>query len=213
MQIMWSPQIALHKEIKSFADASLKLGKNTPFVKKRNARSMEKMGRLMVDCMQSCRRGTINWLANAIRSEYSQAIRLQKVRESSGVSENFFKVKRHLWLETLTQCRVLNPKTIRWRHYDESIGIYSIHGARYMLGEEPSGDCPRGLNWPVQVSTEGNRCRQSQFQMDLPSGAVAFWLTRLTRWTDWIKFFLNGSKGWVERCNHLLAWAESKNNK
>jgi predicted dehydrogenase len=76
------------------------------------------------------------------------------------------------------------------------IGIYSINGARYMLGEEPI--------WVTaqETKTDPVKFRDGidetiQFQMGFPSGAVASCLSTYAM-TGLDKFYLNGSKGWVE---------------
>ncbi|WP_075351879.1 Gfo/Idh/MocA family protein [Algoriphagus marinus] len=76
------------------------------------------------------------------------------------------------------------------------IGIYSINGARYMLGEEPI--------WVTAQETKTDPVKFKdgidetiQFQMGFPSGAVASCLSTYAM-NGLDKFFLNGSKGWVE---------------
>lgn len=76
------------------------------------------------------------------------------------------------------------------------IGIYSINGARYMVGEEP--------NWVTAQETKADPVKFKkgidetiQFQMGFPSGAVASCLSTYAM-NGLDKFYLNGSKGWVE---------------
>ena len=76
------------------------------------------------------------------------------------------------------------------------IGIYSINGARYMLGEEPI--------WVTAQETKTNPVKFKegidetiQFQMGFSSGAVASCLsTYAMRHLD--RFFMTGADGWVE---------------
>ena len=76
------------------------------------------------------------------------------------------------------------------------IGIYSINGARYMLGEEPI--------WVTAQETKTDPVKFKkgvdetlQFQMGFPSGAVASCLsTYAMRNLD--RFFLNVEKGFAE---------------
>ena len=76
------------------------------------------------------------------------------------------------------------------------IGIYSINGARYMLGEEPI--------WVTAQETKTDPVKFKdgidetiQFQMGFPSGAVASCLsTYAMRHLD--RFFMTGDDGWVE---------------
>lgn len=76
------------------------------------------------------------------------------------------------------------------------IGIYSINGARYMLGEDPI--------WVTAQETKNNpeKFKEGidetiQFQMGFPSGAVASCLSTYSM-NNLDRFFLNGTKGWAE---------------
>lgn len=76
------------------------------------------------------------------------------------------------------------------------IGIYSINGARYMVGEEPI--------WVTAQETKTNKEKFKegvdetiQFQLGFPSGAVASCLSSYNiRYLD--RFFLSGDKGFAE---------------
>ena len=76
------------------------------------------------------------------------------------------------------------------------IGIYSVNGARYMLGEEPI--------WVTaqEVKTDPVKFKEGvdetiTFQMGFPSGAVASCLSTYSM-NNLDKFFLNGTKGFAE---------------
>jgi len=76
------------------------------------------------------------------------------------------------------------------------IGIYSINGARYMLGEEPI--------WVTaqETKTDSVKFKEGidetiQFQMGFPSGAVANCLSTYAM-NNLDRFFLNGSEGFAE---------------
>lgn len=76
------------------------------------------------------------------------------------------------------------------------IGIYSINGARYMLGEDPV--------WVTAQETKTNPEKfpkgvdeTIQFQMGFPSGAVANCLSTYNM-SSLDRFFMTGDKGWVE---------------
>ncbi|NVJ86942.1 MAG: Gfo/Idh/MocA family oxidoreductase [Algoriphagus sp.] len=76
------------------------------------------------------------------------------------------------------------------------IGIYSVNGARYMLGEEPI--------WVTaqEVKTDPIKFKEGvdetiTFQMGFPSGAVASCLSTYSL-NNLDKFFLNGTKGFAE---------------
>jgi predicted dehydrogenase len=76
------------------------------------------------------------------------------------------------------------------------IGIYSVNGARYMIGEEPA--------WVTaqETKTDPEKFREGvdetiQFQFGFPSGAVSSCLSTYNmRHLD--RFFLNGEKGFGE---------------
>ena len=76
------------------------------------------------------------------------------------------------------------------------IGIYSINGARYMVGEEPI--------WVTAVETKTDPVKFKegvdetiQFQLGFPSGAVASCLSTYSM-NNLDRFFLNGEKGFAE---------------
>lgn len=76
------------------------------------------------------------------------------------------------------------------------IGVYSINGARYMVGEEPI--------WVTAVETKTDRVKFKegvdetiQFQLGFPGGAVASCLSTYSM-NNLDRFFLNGEKGFAE---------------
>ena len=76
------------------------------------------------------------------------------------------------------------------------IGIYSVNGARYMVGEEPI--------WVTAQETKTDTVKFKdgvdetiQFQLGFPSGAVASCLSTYSM-NNLDKFFLNGEKGFAE---------------
>ncbi len=76
------------------------------------------------------------------------------------------------------------------------IGIYSINGARYMLGEEPIWVTAQETKTDPVKFKEGID-ETIQFQMGFPSGAVASCLsTYAMRHLD--RFFMTGDEGWME---------------
>jgi len=76
------------------------------------------------------------------------------------------------------------------------IGIYSINGARYMLGEEPIWVTAQETKTDPVKFKEGID-ETIQFQMGFSSGAVASCLsTYAMRHLD--RFFMTGDDGWVE---------------
>ena len=76
------------------------------------------------------------------------------------------------------------------------IGIYSINGARYVIGEDPI--------WVTaqETKTDPVKFREGvdetiQFQMGFPSGAVANCLSTYNM-NNLDRFFMTGTKGWME---------------
>jgi predicted dehydrogenase len=76
------------------------------------------------------------------------------------------------------------------------IGVYSVNGARYMVGEDPV--------WVTAQETKTNPAKFKegvdetiQFQLGFPSGAVASCLSTYNM-NNLDKFFLNGEKGFAE---------------
>src|SRR5882724_11655104 len=76
------------------------------------------------------------------------------------------------------------------------IGIYSINGSRYMIGEEPV--------WVTAEETKTDHVKFKewvdetiQFQLGFPSGAVASCLSTYNM-NNLDRFFLNGEKGFAE---------------
>ncbi|QNF35394.1 Gfo/Idh/MocA family oxidoreductase [Adhaeribacter swui] len=76
------------------------------------------------------------------------------------------------------------------------IGIYSINGARYMVGEEPVWVTAQETKTDPVKFKEGVD-ETIQFQMGFPSGAVASCLSTYSM-NNLDKFFLNGEKGFAE---------------
>lgn len=107
-----------------------------------------------------------------------------------------------LFFQGLSGFRIGDPT--QWRLKKElsgggsmmDIGIYSINGARYMIGEEPI--------WVTAQETKTNKEKfregvdeTIQFQLGFPGGAVASCLSTYSM-NDLDKFFLNGEKGYAE---------------
>ncbi len=76
------------------------------------------------------------------------------------------------------------------------IGIYSINGSRYMIGEDPIWvTAEETKNDPVKFKEGVDET--IQFQLGFPGGAVASCLSTYSM-NNLDKFFLNGEKGWAE---------------
>lgn len=76
------------------------------------------------------------------------------------------------------------------------IGIYSINGARYMVGEEPVWVTAQETKTDPVKFKEGVD-ETIQFQLGFPSGAVASCLSTYMM-NNLDRFFLNGDKGFAE---------------
>jgi len=76
------------------------------------------------------------------------------------------------------------------------IGIYSINGARYMVGEDPVWVTAEETKTDPQKFKEGVD-ETIQFQLGFPSGAVASCLSTYSM-NNLDKFFLNGTEGFAE---------------
>jgi predicted dehydrogenase len=76
------------------------------------------------------------------------------------------------------------------------IGIYSINGARYMIGEEPIWVTAQETKTDKEKFKEGVD-ETIQFQLGFPGGAVASCLSTYTM-NNLDRFFLNGEKGFAE---------------
>lgn len=76
------------------------------------------------------------------------------------------------------------------------IGIYSVNGARYMVGEEPVWVTAQETKTNPQKFKEGVD-ETIQFQLGFPSGAVASCLSTYNM-NNLDRFFVNGEKGFGE---------------
>lgn len=76
------------------------------------------------------------------------------------------------------------------------IGIYSINGSRYMIGEDPIWvTAEETKNDPVKFKEGVDET--IQFQLGFPGGAVASCLSTYSM-NNLDRFFLDGEKGWAE---------------
>ncbi len=76
------------------------------------------------------------------------------------------------------------------------IGVYSINGARYMIGEEPTWVTAQEVKTDP-VKFKAGIDETITFQMGFPGGAVASCLSTYAL-NNLDKFFLNGTKGFAE---------------
>jgi predicted dehydrogenase len=76
------------------------------------------------------------------------------------------------------------------------IGIYSVNGSRYMIGEDPVWVTAQEVKTNVEKFREGID-ETIMFQLGFPSGAVASCLSTYSM-NNLDRFFLNGEKGYAE---------------
>jgi predicted dehydrogenase len=107
-----------------------------------------------------------------------------------------------LFFQGLSGFRIGDPT--QWRLKKElagggsmmDIGIYSINGARYMVGEDPIWVTAQETKTDKEKFKEGVD-ETIQFQLGFPGGAVASCLSTYSM-NNLDKFFLNGEKGFAE---------------
>lgn len=107
-----------------------------------------------------------------------------------------------LFFQGLSGFRIGNPA--QWRLNKAlsgggammDIGIYSVNGARYMVGEEPVWVTAQETKTNFGLFKEGVD-ETIQFQLGFPGGAVASCLSTYAM-NNLDRFFLNGEKGFAE---------------
>jgi predicted dehydrogenase len=107
-----------------------------------------------------------------------------------------------MFFQGLTGFRIGDPT--QWRLNKQlagggsmmDIGIYSVNGARYMVGEDPIWVTAQEVKTDFEKFKEGVD-ESITYQMGFPSGAVASCLSTYSM-NNLDKFFLNGSKGFAE---------------
>jgi len=107
-----------------------------------------------------------------------------------------------LFFQGLSGFRIGNPD--QWRLDRElagggalmDIGIYSVNGARYMVGEEPIWVTAQETKTDPEKFSEGVD-ETITFQLGFPGGAVASCLSSYSM-NHLDRFFLNGEKGFAE---------------
>lgn len=107
-----------------------------------------------------------------------------------------------LYFQGLSGFRIGDPgqwrltKTLAGGGAMMDIGIYSVNGARYMVGEEPVWVTAQETKTDPQKFKEGVD-ETITFQLGFPSGAIASCLSTYSM-NNLDKFFLNGDKGFGE---------------
>lgn len=151
-----------------------------------------KEGKEMVD---ACKKANVKLLIGYRMHFEPKTLEVIRMRNAG----EFGKV---LFFQGLTGFRIGDPT--QWRLKKElagggammDIGIYSINGARYMVGEEPI--------WVTAQETKTDKVKFKEgvdetitFQLGFPGGAVASCLSTYSM-NNLDKFFLNGDKGFAE---------------
>ena len=151
-----------------------------------------KEGKEMVD---ACKKANVKLLVGYRMHFEPKTLEIIRMRKNG----DFGKV---LFFQGLSGFRIGDPT--QWRLKKElagggammDIGIYSINGARYMIGEEPI--------WVTAQETKTDNVKFKdgvdetiQFQLGFPGGAVASCLSTYSM-SNLDRFFLNGDKGFGE---------------
>lgn len=149
-------------------------------------------GRQMVD---ACRAANVKLLVGYRMHLEANTLQIINMRNDGA----FGKV---LFFQGLSGFRIGNPN--QWRLDKKlagggammDIGIYSVNGARYMIGEEPVWVTAQETKTDPKKFKEGVD-ETIQFQFGFPSGAVASCLSTYSM-SNLDRFFLNGEKGFAE---------------
>ncbi len=178
---------ALHKEE---AIRVAKAGKHVICEKPMSINAAD--GQQMVD---ACKKANVKLLIGYRMHLEANTLEIVRMRNEG----EFGKV---LFFQGLSGFRIGNPN--QWRLDRKlagggammDIGIYSINGARYMIGEEPI--------WVTAQETKTDPVKFKEgvdetimFQLGFPGGAVASCLSTYSM-NNLDRFFLNGEKGYAE---------------
>jgi predicted dehydrogenase len=147
------------------------------------------------EMMDGCKRANVKLLIGYRMHLEANTLEIVNMRRDGAFGKIMF-------FQGLSGFRIGNPK--QWRLEKKlsgggammDIGIYSINGARYMVGEEPVWVSAQETKTDPEKFKEGVD-ETIQFQFGFPSGAVASCLSTYSmRHLD--RFFLNGEKGFGE---------------
>lgn len=149
-------------------------------------------GREMVD---ACKKANVKLLVGYRMHFEANTLEIVNMRKQGELGKIMF-------FQGLSGFRIGNPN--QWRLDKElsgggammDIGIYSVNGARYMVGEEPVWVTAQETKTNPEKFKEGID-ETIQFQFGFPSGAVASCLSTYSmNYLD--RFYLNGEKGFAE---------------
>lgn len=149
-------------------------------------------GQAMVD---ACKAAGVHLLVGYRLHFEPKTVTVIKMRQDGEFGKlNFFQGQTGFDIGDPTQWRL--DKALAGGGSLMDIGIYSINGARYMLGEEPIWVTAQETKTEPEKFEEGVD-ETIQFQMGFPSGAVASCLSTYNMsYLD--RFFLSGDNGFVE---------------
>lgn len=151
-----------------------------------------KEGKEMVD---ACREAGVHLLIGYRMHFEAKTLEVVRMREAGEFGKPlFFQGLSGFVIGDPTQWR-LDPK-LSGGGAMMDIGIYSINGARYMLGEEPIWVTAQEVKNNPEKFREGID-ETITFQMGFPSGAIASCLSTYSM-NNLDKFYLNGTKGFAE---------------
>lgn len=151
-----------------------------------------KEGQEMVD---ACKKANVKLLVGYRMHFEPKTLEIIKMRKDGG----FGKI---LFFQGLSGFRIGNPN--QWRLNKQlagggammDIGIYSINGSRYMIGEEPIWVTAEETKTNPEKFKEGVD-ETIQFQLGFPGGAVASCLSTYSM-NNLDSFFLNGENGFAQ---------------
>lgn len=151
-----------------------------------------KDGQEMVD---ACKKAGVHLLIGYRMHFEAKTLEVVRMREAGEFGKPlFFQGLSGFVIGDPTQWR-LNP-TLSGGGAMMDIGIYSINGARYMIGEEPIWVTAQEVKNDPEKFKKGID-ETITFQMGFPGGAVASCLSTYSM-NNLDKFYLNGSKGFAE---------------
>lgn len=151
-----------------------------------------KEGQEMVD---ACKKANVKLLIGYRMHFEPQTLEVIRMRKDGELGKiTFFQGLTGFTINDPNQWRV--DKKLAGGGSMMDIGIYSINGARYMVGEEPIWVTAQETKTNPAIFKEGVD-ETVQFQLGFPSGAVASCLSTYNM-NNLDRFFLNGTKGYVE---------------
>ena len=147
------------------------------------------------EMVDACRKAGVQLLVGYRMHFEAKTLEILRLRDEG----DFGKV---LFFQGLSGFRISNPDQWRLKHALAGggammdIGIYSVNGARYMVGEEPV--------WVTAQETKTDPVKFGEgvdetitFQMGFPGGATASCLSTYSL-NNLDRFFLDGTKGFAE---------------